>query len=184
MIKLKFYGLGGQGVVTAAKVLSRAVSIHEDKYAITVPAYGHERRGAPVYTDIIVDDEQILLNSFVYEPDIVLVLDETIIEKNVNVGQGINKDTILVINTDDKELLERYKDEYGFEKIFHVNGNEMALKNIGMAIPNGAMLGALAKTGLVKIESIEEALKESFGERAGDKNAKAARDSYENTKEI
>ncbi len=184
MIKLKFYGLGGQGVVTAAKVLSRAVSIHEDKYAITVPAYGHERRGAPVYTDIIVDDEPILINSFVYEPDIVLVLDETIIDKNVNVGKGISKDTILVVNTDKKDLLDRYKNDYGFEKVFYVNGTGMALKNIGMSIPNGAMLGALAKTGLVKIESIEEALKESFGERAGDKNAKAARDSYEDTKEM
>ena len=51
MIRLKFYGLGGQGVVTAAKVLSEAVSIYEGKYAVTIPAYGHERRGAPVYTD-------------------------------------------------------------------------------------------------------------------------------------
>lgn len=54
MKRLKFYGLGGQGVVTAGKVLSSAVSLHEDKYAITVPAYGHERRGAPVFTDVIV----------------------------------------------------------------------------------------------------------------------------------
>ena len=51
MIRLKFYGLGGQGVVTAAKVLSAAVSIYEGKYAVTIPAYGHERRGAPVDTD-------------------------------------------------------------------------------------------------------------------------------------
>ena len=51
MKRLKFYGLGGQGVVTAGKVLSSAVSLHEDKYAITVPAYGHERRGAPVFCE-------------------------------------------------------------------------------------------------------------------------------------
>ncbi len=57
MIKLKFYGLGGQGVVTAAKMFSEAVSLYEDKYAITVPAYGHERRGAPVNTSIIMDEE-------------------------------------------------------------------------------------------------------------------------------
>ena len=50
MIKLKFFGLGGQGIVTAAKTLSEAVSIYEEEYAITVPAYGHERRGAPVNT--------------------------------------------------------------------------------------------------------------------------------------
>lgn len=81
MIRLKFYGLGGQGVVTAAKVLSAAVSIHEGKYAVTIPAYGHERRGAPVYTDVVVDNEPILLNCFVYEPDIVLVMDPSVREK-------------------------------------------------------------------------------------------------------
>ena len=53
MIKLKFFGLGGQGIVTAAKTLSEAVSIYEEEYAITVPAYGHERRGAPVNTSIM-----------------------------------------------------------------------------------------------------------------------------------
>ena len=60
----------------------------------------------------------------------------------------------------------------------------MALANIGRGIPNGSMLGALAKTGLVSIESVEAALKETFGERAGEKNAKAARDSYEQTKTV
>lgn len=184
MIKLKLYGLGGQGVVTAAKVLSTAVSIHEDKYAITVPAYGHERRGAPVYTDVIIDDEKILLNCFVYEPDVVLVMDESIIEKDVDVSQGIDEDTILVINTDDEDVLKKYRDDYGFKRIFYVNGTKMALENIGIGIPNGAMLGALARTGLVKIESIESALKEVFGERAGEKNAKAARSSYQGTKEM
>ena len=65
MKRLKFYGLGGQGVVTAGKVLSSAVSLHEAKYAITVPAYGHERRGAPVFTDVVMDDKPVLVNCFV-----------------------------------------------------------------------------------------------------------------------
>ncbi len=89
MKQLKFYGLGGQGVVTAAKILSVAVSIHEGRYAITVPAYGHERRGAPVYTDVMVDQKPIQVNCFVYEPDIVVVLDEFIVEKHgIDVGRG------------------------------------------------------------------------------------------------
>ena len=62
MKRIKFYGIGGQGAVTAAKVLSQAVSIYQDEYAITVPAYGHERRGAPVFAHIIVDTEPVLLN--------------------------------------------------------------------------------------------------------------------------
>ena len=91
MKRLKFYGLGGQGVVTAGKVLSSAVSLHEDKYAITVPAYGHERRGAPVFTDVVMDEKPVLVNCFVYTPDIVVVMDETIIQKHVDVAQGITR---------------------------------------------------------------------------------------------
>ncbi len=184
MVNIKFYGLGGQGVVTAAKILSVATSIHEDKYAVTIPAYGHERRGAPVYTDIRIDDEPVLANCFVYEPDIVLVMDETINEKNINVGNGIHEDTVLVINASDKSIAEKYKNDYGFKKVFYVNATDCAIKNIGLGIPNGAMLGALARTGAVMIESVESALQETFGERAGDKNARAAKEAYESTKEI
>lgn len=183
MIKLKLYGLGGQGIVTAGKMLSEAVSLFEDKYAITVPAYGHERRGAPVNTSIIVDNEPVLLNCFVYTPDIVLVADPTIIEKGVDISQGIHEDSILVLNTEDENVLAIYK-KYNFKDIYYVDGTKIALEHIGKAIPNGSMLGALAATGLVKIESIEKAIKETFGEKAGDKNAKAARDAYEKIKKM
>lgn len=182
MIKIKFYGLGGQGAVTAAKILSKAVSLYEDKYAITVPAYGHERRGAPVFAHIIVDDKPVLLNCYVYEPDIVLVMDDTLIDKNVNVGEGCTADTVLVLNTGSKEMVQRYRDTYGFRKIYCCDGTAAAEHNIGMSIPNSAMLGALARTGLVSIDAVERAVFESFG-KVGDKNAKAARDAYDNTAE-
>jgi 2-oxoacid:acceptor oxidoreductase gamma subunit (pyruvate/2-ketoisovalerate family) len=178
MLKLKFYGLGGQGVVTAAKTLSKAVSIFEDKYAITVPAYGHERRGAPVNTSLVIDSEPILVNSFVYDPDIVLVMDELIIEKNVNIAEGIHKNSVLVLNTDNTDVLEKYK-KYRFKEIFYVDATRIALNHIGRPIPNNAMLGALAATGVVKINSIEKAIIEYFGNKMGEKNAKAARESYE-----
>ena len=60
MLQLKFFGIGGQGVVTGAKILSKAVSLYEDEYAVTIPSYGHERRGAPVNTSMIVDKEPVL----------------------------------------------------------------------------------------------------------------------------
>lgn len=183
MIKLKFYGLGGQGVVTAAKILSEAVSLHEDKYAITIPAYGHERRGAPVNTSIIVDDEPVLLNSFVYDPDIVLVMDHSITEKGVDISEGIHKGSILILNTEDLKIVEEYK-KYNFKEIYYVDATQVALENIGKGIPNGSMLGALAGSGLVKIESVEKAIKSAFGERAGEKNAKAARSAYERIQKI
>jgi len=183
MIRIKFYGLGGQGVVTAGKILSEAVSLHEEKFAITVPSYGHERRGAPVNTSIIIDEEPVLINSFVYQPDIVLVMDSSIIDKGVVISQGIHEDSILVLNTDKENVLDIYK-KFKFKTIYYVDGTQIALRNIGKGIPNGSMLGALAGTGLVSIDSIEKAIKKTFGEKAGDKNANGAREAYERIKKI
>ncbi len=180
MYRIKFYGIGGQGAVTAAKVLSQAVSIYQDEYAITVPAYGHERRGAPVYAHIIVDKEPVMLNCYVYEPDIVVVFDETIMEKNVNVGEGCHDGTILVLNTNSADVVEKYRKTYGFKEIYWSDGTGAALRNIGLSIPNSAMLGALARTGVVDIAAVEHAINDSFG-KVGEKNVKAARDAYEHT---
>lgn len=184
MINIKFYGVGGQGVVTAAKILSTAVSIYEGKYAATIPSYGHERRGAPVYTDIRIDKQSLLANCFVYRPDIILVMDEAIKEKNIDVSKGMHQDTVLVINASNKAVAEKYKVTYGFKEVYFIDATLCALNNIGIGIPNGAMLGALAKTGIVTIASIEKALKDAFKEKAGDKNAKAAREAYERTEKI
>ena len=184
MKRLKFYGLGGQGVVTAGKVLSSEVSLHEDKYAITVPAYGHERRGAPVFTDVVMDDKPVLVNCFVYTPDIVVVMDETIIQKHVDVSKGITDETILVLNASSEAVARKYQEAFPFRTVYYVNATQVALDNIGKGIPNGSTLGALAKTGVVSIESVEKALIEFFGEKAGAKNAKAARDSYNQTRQM
>ena len=118
MKRLKFYGLGGQGVVTAGKVLSSAVSLHEDKYAITVPAYGHERRGAPVFTDVVMDDKPVLVNCFVYTPDIVVVMDETIIQKHVDVSKGITDETILVLNASSEAVARKYQEAFPFRTVY------------------------------------------------------------------
>ncbi len=180
MQKIKFYGIGGQGAVTAAKILSIAVSLHQSEYAITVPAYGHERRGAPVYAHIIVDTKPVLLNCYVYEPDIVVVFDQHMIDMGVNIGEGCTEDTVLVINSADKEMIERYKKTYGFKKVFACDATDAALKNIGLNIPNSAMLGALAKTDAVKIDAVVSAVTESFG-KVGEKNGNAAKYAYEHT---
>lgn len=182
MKKIKFYGIGGQGAVTASKILSKAVSLYQNEYAITVPAYGHERRGAPVFAHIIVDDEPVLLNCYVYEPDIVVVFDEHIIDMGINVGEGCTEETILVINSIDQNYIDRYRMEFGFKKIYACDAVDAALKNIGLTIPNSAMLGALAKTGIVKIDAIINAVTDSFG-KVGEKNGDAARYAYEHTRE-
>ena len=107
MYQVKLYGLGGQGVVTAAKILAHAVSVHENQYAKTIPAFGHERRGAPVYSDVMIDHRPILLNSFVYEPDVVMLFAPAVIDQGIAIEQGIHEKSILVVNSADKQLLER-----------------------------------------------------------------------------
>ncbi len=180
MQKIKFYGIGGQGAVTAAKILSIAVCLYQDEYAITVPAYSHERRGSPVYAHIIVDDKPVLLNCYVYEPDIVVVFDENLIDMGVDVTEGCTEDTILLLNTAHPEMAERYRQAGGFRKIYACDATGAAIKNIGLNIPNSAMLGMLAKTGVVSIDAVCSALRESFG-KVGEKNVNAARYAYEHT---
>lgn len=182
MIKLKFYGLGGQGVVTAAKIFSEAYSLYEGNFAITIPAYGHERRGAPVNTSIIADNKPVMQNCFVYEPDVVVVMDASVVDKGVDISAGIHSNSILVLNTHNNFEVERYS-KFGFAKVYHADGTGIALANIGVGIPNGSMLGVLAKTGIVSIDAIEHAIMDTFGKKAGEKNAKAAREAYEKTRD-
>jgi 2-oxoacid:acceptor oxidoreductase gamma subunit (pyruvate/2-ketoisovalerate family) len=160
-------------------MFSYAVSLCENKYAITVPSYGHERRGAPVYTSIIVDEVPVLLNCFVYEPDIVLAMDDALLDKGIDVSAGKKPGSILVLNSGDPEKIEAYK-KLKFAKMYYVDGTRLALKHIGRGIPNGSMLGALACTGIVKIDSVESAIIAGFGQKAGSLNGKAAREAYEN----
>jgi len=183
MLKLKFYGLGGQGVVTAAKIFATAVSLYEGKYAITVPSYGYERRGAPVTTSVITDDNKILLNTFVYNPDIVLVIDPRVISRSINISEGIHKETILILNTEDPKVLDTYS-KYNFKNIYYANGTKIALEKTGRGIPNTSMLGVLASAGIVTIQSIEKAIKDRFKGKAGDENAEAATEAYRQSKKI
>lgn len=182
MLQLKLYGLGGQGVVTAAKVLASAVAIHEGRYAQAVPAYGHERRGAPVYSDLILDDDPILVKSFVYQPDFVIIFDLAVIEKGVNVMEGVHEKTCFVINSTQAPL--EYPFSRGCGPVYYADATSIALEVLGIEIPNSAMVGAFAATGVVKIDSVCAALQEIFQGRAGDKNVEAARRCYAATRRL
>ncbi|MCU0289148.1 MAG: 2-oxoacid:acceptor oxidoreductase family protein, partial [Acidobacteria bacterium] len=114
MYRIKLHGLGGQGVVTAAKILAHAVSIHENKFGKTVPAFGHERRGAPVFADVMIDDQPVLINSFVYEPDVVVLFAPSVMDQGISIAQGIHHESILVINTGNEDLVRELKEKYVF----------------------------------------------------------------------
>lgn len=184
MIQIKFHGVGGQGVVTAAKVLSIASSLYEEDYAITIPAYGHERRGAPVKTDIVIDKKPVLANCYIYHPDMVVVCDPAAMDMGIDIGAGIKDDAMLILNTDDRKLAESYMQKFGFAHVYYVDATQIAVETIGMNIPNGSILGAIAATGVVSLDSVKKALNDFFGKKGGSKNGEAAERAYKTIKEI
>jgi pyruvate ferredoxin oxidoreductase gamma subunit len=178
MHQLKLYGLGGQGVVTAAKLMVEAVTIHEGKYGRSLPAYGHERRGAPVYADVMIDEQPILLSSYVYQPDIVMLFQTSLVEMGVEVKQGVGDHTVLVVNASSASALPDALAQPPWHKTYCVDATAIALEAIGRPILNGPMLGAVAKTGIVDLESVCRALLEGLGASKGEGSVRAARDAY------
>jgi pyruvate ferredoxin oxidoreductase gamma subunit len=169
MKQIKIYGLGGQGVVTAAKLLCEAVAIHENAHAQAIPAYGHERRGAPVYADAIISSEPIKMKGFVYAPDYVVLFDDSVIDKGIDVMAGTSAGTTFIVNAEKRN--EKYP--FGRHPLYLVDAQSVALKALGRHIPNTAMLGALAGAGIVGIDAIKKAIESKFGAAAAD-NVKAA----------
>jgi len=170
MKQIKLYGLGGQGVVTAAKILAKAVAIGENRNALSIPAYGHERRGAPVHSDLILSDETILLRTFVYEPDVVVVFDLSVIEKGVNVMEGAKPSTLFIINSPAVPA----GSPFAKHKVMYLDARKISLEVLKLDIPNTTMLGAIAGAGLCGIQSVQDAIMSAFGAKAGDVNSKCA----------
>ena len=180
MVEIRFHGRGGQGAVTSAEILAIS-AINSGKYSQAFPSFGPERRGAPVVAFSRISDEKILNRTKVYEPDIVIVLDSSIM-KIVNVLEGLKENGILVVNT--AKAPEELKKELGRDDITvgTVNATKIALENIGRPITNIVMLGALLKVKpLIDLESTFDPLKERFGKIA-DKNIEASKIAYEQVK--
>jgi len=173
MHEIRFHGRGGQGAVTAAEVLAKAVA-HQGKYCQAFPFFGVERRGAPVMAYTRIDGEPILVHHQVYAPKYVIVLDSSLLSV-VDVTEGLSDDGIILLNTTKKASDFNFK-----QKTYTIDATSIALKNLGQPIVNTVMLGAFAKvTGLVELNSLKEVLKKRFGAALGGKNAKAIDAAYE-----
>lgn len=159
--QIKLYGLGGQGVVTAAKVFAKAVAIGENRNALSVPAYGHERRGAPVYSDLFVSDEPILMRTFVYDPDVVVVFDLSVLEKGVDIMAGCTGDTLFVLNTPEPAADAPFRNN----PHKYVDARNISLEVLKLNIPNTTMLGAMAGAGLCSLGAVKDAIESTFGAR-------------------
>ncbi len=178
MIEIRFHGRGGQGAVTSAELLALA-AIQEGKYAQAFPSFGPERRGAPVVAFCRISDEPIRIRANIYEPDIVVVLDASLL-KIVNVAAGLKPDGLIV--TTSKESPEKVKEllKVG-NRIGVVNAAKIALEILGLPITNTTMLGSVVKaSGLVKKESFVQPFKERFG-RIAEKNIAAFEQAYQQT---
>ena len=184
MYQTKMYGLGGQGVVTASEILVHAAVIHERKYARSLPAYGHERRGAPVFADVMIDDLPILLSSFVYEPDYVLVFDPAVVDIGVDIQKGAGSHTILFVNTGDPLAIADLVLGVSWKAVYRVDATQIAHDITGGKIPNAAMLGAFARTGIVSVESVCYSLQETLGSGRSEANVRAAREAYDQVQRL
>ena len=178
MIEIRFHGRGGQGAVTSAELLALA-AIGEGKFAQAFPSFGPERRGAPVVAFCRIDDERIRIRANVYEPDIVVVMDSSLL-KIVNVAAGLKPNGILVTTSPDSA--EKVKEDLKVStRVAVVDAVKIARELLGVPITNTTMLGSLVRaSGLVRKESFIPPLKERFG-RIAEKNISAFERAYQDT---
>ncbi len=178
MIEVRFHGRGGQGAVTSAELIALA-AIEEGKFAQGFPSFGPERRGAPVVAFARVNDKTIRLRSRIYEPDVAVVLDPSLL-KIVDPSQGLKSTGLLILNTN--KSIDQIRAQFGYKvRLAAVDAELIAREELGLPIVNTTMLGALVRgTGVVGLDALVPPLKARFG-RGAERNLKALRRAYEQT---
>lgn len=187
MEEIVFHGRGGQGVVTSAELLGRAVVV-EGKHAQSFPFFGAERRGAPVVSFVRIDDQTIRTKEQIYEPSHIVVLDSDIFQ-SVDIRQGFDPFTVfsmgikphgkMLINTTDtlEKIANLLKTNL---KLYVVDSTSIALEYIKKSVVSIVMLGALAKAfGFITLDSLKEVIFKKFPNQLGEMNWKGAKVAYE-----
>jgi pyruvate ferredoxin oxidoreductase gamma subunit len=178
LVEIRWHGRGGQGVVTAGKLLAET-AMESGQYFQAFPDYGPERMGAPIRAFTRLSPRPITIHSQVEEPDIVVVLDGTLLG-TVDVTDGLKQDGILLVNTAMKPGEMRAATGFDSGKAFTVDASHIAIEEIGRGITNTSMLGAFARaTGLFDLEGMAQELCAWFGaklsEEAIEGNVRAMR---------
>lgn len=184
MFQVRFHGRGGQGVVTAAELLSVAV-FDEGRHAQAFPTFGSERTGAPVVSFCRIDDRPIRVREPIADPDAILVQEPTLIHQ-VDLFSGLSADGYMLINT------SRTLDELGLgdllegrrpERLVTVPASEIARRRLGRPMPNAVMLGGFAAlTGQISLEALSKAIRERFPGRLGEGNVGGAEEAFEHVR--
>jgi len=183
ILEIRWHGRGGQGALTAAKILAQAAFLEGYRGVTVAPAFGAERRGAPVSASCRISSTPIMVISPVENPDIVVVLDHTLLKHN-SVTSGLVKGGWLVVNS------RRAPRELEFNGSFNIAAadatkicKELGLSVAGLTIPNTAILGALVRaTGIVSMARIEEVIRKIFHGDALDTKLSALEKTYEITR--
>lgn len=182
MVEILFHGRGGQGAVTAANILVAAAPLEGHRGVQAFPLFGAERRGAPVKAFARVSDTEVDLRSQVYAPDISIVLDPGLLQL-IDVTAGLKSDGALILNT------TKRPGDFAFAGAFRVAVVDAAgvaakhgLQTGGIPIINTPILGAVPRvTDIVSLESIETAIRQQWKGEAGERNARAAHEAWEQT---
>lgn len=174
MYEVRIHGRGGQGVVTAAELLSVAAFL-DGKHAQAFPHFGSERMGAPVVAYCRIDEGQIRTHEPVAQPDALIIQDATLLASRDVLFAGLRPDGRVIVNS------THAADDLGLgayvrpDRLVTVPATRLALDYIGRPVPNAVMLGAFAAlTGRVSVDSVIEAIRLRFGGDLGERNAAAA----------
>ena len=181
MFQIRFHGRGGQGVVTAAEMLSVA-AFNEGKFSQAFPSFGSERTGAPVVSFCRIDDRPIRSREPVINPDALIIQDVTLIHQ-VDLFAGLSSEGYVLINTSkslDELGLGDYLSTFHRERLLTCPATELALEHLGRPLPNAVLLGGFAAlTSQVTLESIATAIRERFIGATGERNVAAATAAYQ-----
>lgn len=189
MIEIRWHGRGGQGAKTASLLLADA-AFNTGKYIQGFPEYGPERMGAPITAYNRISSEPIRIHSNIYEPDFVVVVDDTLLE-SVDVTAGLKEEGAIVINTTkNKEELENLLNGYK-GRVYTIDARKVSMETLGKYFPNTPMLAAIVKvSGIMNeddfINDMEGSFKHKFAKKPEviDGNMKALRMALEEIKQV
>jgi pyruvate ferredoxin oxidoreductase gamma subunit len=180
MFELRIHGRGGQGVVTAAEMMSVA-AFAEGRHAQAFPSFGSERMGAPVVAFCRIADKEIRLREPIMEPDAIIIQDPTLLHQ-VDVFAGLKQDGYVLLNTNrsfEALGLSEFVSGRPSERLCILPATEISLKHIGRPIPNVPLIaGFAALSGLIKLESVVKAIGEKFSGKVADGNIAAATEAF------
>ena len=172
MIEVIWHGRGGQGAKTASQFLGEA-ALDTGKYIQAFPEYGPERAGAPMRAYTRISEEPIHIHSSVTNPEIVVVMDPTLIGA-IDVIEGLGDNGILLVNTDKSPEEIRKVVNFTKGKVGTVDATKIALETLKLPMPNMPMLGALLKVNsLVSIDQLSERVKAKFLKKIGEEKTNA-----------